>query len=224
LIPLAGCVDGIDPAWQLDHDRVVAARATPPALPAGATAILDALVAHKGAPTSIMAPLGAQLAPGAPAVLANAIAFDSGTWTVTAPDEATLDVARGQLGIDPGLPVPLAIGMAFSSSTDVPLVATKTVLLGAPGSNPVMPPVSVDNGTPGEMIVVAPNVDVPLSVVVADDWTVNWLTSCGTMHDDDEHSAFLHVNQKDPQQGEIAIVIRDPVGGVAWQVWPISAH
>jgi len=217
-----GCVDGIDPRWQLDHDRVIAARANPPGIASGESATLDALLAHKGAPTSVMAPVGA--IPAGDPTLAGTVTFDSGVWTVTAPSEQVLDQARANLGLDPGAPVPLPIGMTFpGADADHPLVVEKQVLLGTSAENPAMPAVMLNGGAPGESITIPGDVDVPMSVEVDDAWTVNWLTSCGTMHDDDEHAAFVHVLPDDPMTGELAVVIRDVTGGVVWQVWPIAA-
>jgi hypothetical protein len=48
-----GCVEDLDPPWQLDHDRIVAVRATPPAIEAGGRAELDALISLKGVGTSV---------------------------------------------------------------------------------------------------------------------------------------------------------------------------
>ena len=84
LFALAGCLGDIDPEWQLDHTRIVAVRATPPHIPAGATSQLDMLVATKGATTSMPAPDGVIVV--SPMSLAGAL---SGT-TVTAPSEDQL--------------------------------------------------------------------------------------------------------------------------------------
>ena len=223
IILLAGCLDGIDPRWQLDHDRVVAARATPPSIAVGETATLDALIAHKGAPTSQMAPVEA-VAAGAQSLMSTVV-FDSGVWSVVAPSEDVLAQARVELGLAAGAPVPLPIGMTFSTSDDsTQLVVEKSITLGVSAANPTMPAITFDGGAPGEMLTVPGDVDVPMSVTVDPTWTVSWLTSCGTMHDDDEQAAFLHVQPSDPMQGELALVIRDTAGGVVWQVWPISAE
>jgi hypothetical protein len=222
LVVATGCLDGIDPRWQLDHDRVVAARATPPAIPAGGTATLDALVSHKGAPVEVIAPAQATAA-FAPDPLSTIVHNDGTGWTVVAPDEATLDGVRTQLGLPAGAPITVPIAMAFVVDGMDPLTVKKNVVLGMAADNPMMPPVNVDGGPPPDAIVVPPDTDVPMSVTVPDDWDVAWLTSCGTMHDDNERAAFLHVQPKDPQDGQLAIVIRDPTGGVAWQVWAISA-
>jgi hypothetical protein len=221
LLLLVGCVDGIDPVWQLDHSRVVAARATPPAIPAGGTATLDALVAHKGAPVEVVAPTAATPV-FAPFALSMIVHSDGTTWTVVAPDEPTLDGVRTQLGLPAGAPITVPIGMTFDVDGNV-LTVKKDLILGAAADNPMMGPVDVGGGPPPDSITVPPDTDVPLSVTVPDDFDVAWLTSCGTMHDDDERAAFLHVQPKDPQMGQLALVIRDPTGGVVWQVWAISA-
>jgi hypothetical protein len=75
-----------------------------------------------------------------------------------------------------------------------------------------------------EQLTVAPGVDVRLAVDLDDSYTVNWLTSCGTMHDFDLARAYLRVEPEDPQSGSMAIVVRDELGGVAWRVWPITAE
>jgi hypothetical protein len=44
------------------------------------------------------------------------------------------------------------------------------------------------------------------------------------MHDYDLHLAHVHVLPADPQEGELALVVRDLQGGVVWQTWSISAQ
>jgi hypothetical protein len=217
LVLLAGCFGDIDPEWQLDHTRIVAVRATPPHIPAGATSQLDMLVATKGASTSTPPPDGVIVV--SPISLAGAL---SGT-TVTAPSDDQLAAARTQLGLMPGAPVPLQLGIAYGS-----LVATKTVFLGDAADNPVLTNVTI-GGTPapaaGQMITVPPDTDVHMSVD-ADDTVmlVDWLTSCGTMHDFDLHASYIHVLPDDPQSGELVLELRDNAGGVTWSVWPIAAQ
>ena len=86
----AGCVPDSDPRWQLNHDRVVAARATPPHLPAGTSATIDGLIAHVGAPTTVEAPVSVMISPSTPAGLA-AVAQIDGGWQVTASGADALD-------------------------------------------------------------------------------------------------------------------------------------
>jgi len=211
----SGCTTDVDPPWQLDHDRIVAVRATPPRIAPGESSTLDVLLAHVGGPTTEQAPDLVQVV--SPMSLADALAADG---TVTAPDAARLDAARTELGLDAGAPVPLQLGMGAGG-----FAATKTVWLGEHADNPTLVNVLVDGAAPPASIVVAPDVDVPLSVD-ADDakGSVNWLTSCGTMHDFDLKKAYLHVLPEDPQSGELVLVVRDDQGGVVWANWPISAQ
>lgn len=216
LVLVAGCTNDVDPPWQLDHDRIIAVRAAPPHIPAGATSQLDLFVGHKGAPTSTQVPDAVQVV--SPMSLADVV---TGT-TVTAPSEDRLAAARTELGLMPGAPVPLVVGVAIASPQ---LAATKTVWLGDFADNPQLANVIImDEPAPPGALVVPPLTDVHLSVD-ADDAVdiVNWLTSCGSMHDFDLHKAYLRVEKDDPTTGELAVVLRDARGGVAWQVWPISA-
>ncbi|HWO25919.1 MAG TPA: hypothetical protein VNO30_44600 [Kofleriaceae bacterium] len=217
----AGCVEELDPPWQLDHDRIVAVRATPPAIEAGGRAELDALIALEGGATSERSPEIAAVV--SPMSLAGAVAPEGGKWIVTAPDAAKLEQVRAELGLTPGAPVPLIVGVAYGGTA---LKATKTILLGVAGQNPSLDAMMID-GAPADTkteIVVGKLVDVPLSVAAEQDDDVNWLTSCGTMHDFDLPQAYLRVELEDPTAGELAVIRRDPRGGVAWRVWQIRAE
>jgi hypothetical protein len=223
-IALAACADNTDPVWQLDHDRIVAVRATPPHIASGQVATFDALIAHAGAPTDIELPIAANAA-FAPAGLFTAVHSDRGTWSVVAPGAAELDAARAELGLDPGAPVPLDVTVQFATTAaGIELIARKTVWLGDAAANPALPEVLVAGAPPGSQLVVPADHDVSLELGIDATWTASWLTSCGTMHDVDEPLAFVHVLPDDPQTGELAVVARDPVGGVVWQVWPIRAE
>ena len=216
-----GCSGDLDPPWQLDHDRIVAVRATPPAIEAGGRAELDALIALAGGGTSERPPEIAGVV--SPMSLMGAVAPEGGKWIVTAPDAAKLEQVRAELKLTPGAPVPLIVGVAYAGTA---LKATKTVLLGVPGANPSLDAMMID-GAPADTkteIVVGKLVDVPLSVAAEVDDSVNWLTSCGTMHDFDLPQAYLRVELEDPTEGELAVVRRDPRGGVAWRVWKIRAE
>lgn len=212
----AGCADEVDPEWQLDHTRIVAVRATPPRISSGEQSQLDVLFATKGAGTSMPAP--DQVIVVSPMSLADTV---SGT-TVTAPGEDRLAAARTELGLAANAPVPLQLGFAVNG-----LAATKTVYLGASQANPVISNVTIGGApapAPGEMITVPPDTDVHMSVDADDsDHIVDWYTSCGTMHDFDLHLSYLHVEVDDPQSGEMVLLVRDLVGGVTWNVWPIAA-
>ena len=210
----SACSSNVDEPWDLDHDRIIAVRSAPPRIPAGQTAQLDVLVGHKGGPVSVQDPDRAAVV--SPRSLASAVAGS----VVTAPDERALAMARAELALPDGAPVPLVVSISIAG-----FAATKTVWLGESGDNPTLVDLRIAGGLPGTSIVVPLDEDVPLSVS-ADDVvdTVNWLTSCGTMHDFDLSSAYLRVEPDDPQQGELAVVLRDSRGGVAWNVWPIRAQ
>jgi len=218
-----GCTGDVDPPWQLDHERIIAVRATPPRIASGDRAVLDALLGFKGAPVAEEAPDTAAVV--SPASLAGAVARDGERWIVTAPDEAALVAARSSLGLAAGAPVPLVVRVSYAAGA---LVATKTVWLGARGADPTMPDVMIDGASAAATaaeLVVAPLVDIPLSVPLDDvSYDVTWLSSCGTMHDFDLPAAYLHFDADDPTEGQLAVVIRDATGGVAWRVWPIRAQ
>jgi hypothetical protein len=214
------CTGDLDPAWQLDHDRIVAVRATPPGIAPGERSTIDALLATKGAKTSVAPPELATVV--SPMSLSDVLAPAAGTWVVTAPDEDRLAAARDELELAPGAPVPLQIGVSYAGQT---LLATKTIYLGAAADNPTLASVMIDGKPAGSSeIAVSPIVKVPLSIGADDTlFDVNWLTSCGTMHDFDLPQAYLEVQVDDPQAGELAVVLRDGSGGVAWSVWPIHS-
>lgn len=225
LLALAACFDAPAPEWQLDHDRVIAVRASPPGIAAGGVATLDALVAHAGAPVAVEQPVeAAAIAPAAG--LAGAVALAEGAWQVTAPGDAQLASARAALGYAEGAPVPLDVLVEVPGGSGAPLAARKTVWLGEPRANPPeVGVVTVAGAPPGAELVIPRGVDVPLAVDPGDPGaTVMWLTSCGTMHDDQERAAFVHIGPGDSRDGQLVLVVRDGQGGVAWQVWPMHAE
>lgn len=217
------CIDPVDPRWQLDHDHVIAARATPPRLRPLESATLDALIAHAGGSVTVERP-SAAIGPEEPAELAGLVTFRDGEWTVTAPDPESLDRARGSLGLAPGTPLPVEILMAFERAEQEPRYVKKTVWLGDAGDNPAVPALSIDGRRMNaEELAVPMETDVYLSVAVDPEMRVNWLTSCGTLFQDDVATAFLRVLPDDNLDGELAVVVRSPDGGVAWNVWPVRA-
>jgi hypothetical protein len=222
LVAATGACDGdLDPPWQLDHDRIVAVRATPPSIAPGEQARLDALIAVAGDLTVERGVEAALVA--SPASLADTLAFDGTAWTVTAPTEERLAAARTELGLAADAPVPLQLGVSFAGGS---LLGTKIVWLGMARTNPSLTTMMVD-GAPADgasELVVAPLADVPLSIEATIDDKVNWLTSCGTMHDFDLPQAYLRVEKEDPAEGQLAVVLRDKYGGVVWKLWPIRAE
>jgi hypothetical protein len=220
-VVLAGCGQDVDPAWQLDHDRVIAVRITPARIASGEVAEVDALIGRKAQPPIVVDPDTAEVV--SPTSLAGALGRRSTRWTVTAPGDDQLGPARSELGLAPGAPVPLRLRVRFAETG---LVGLKIVWLGEHAGNPVIDPVTIDgmDGLAASQLFVAVGVDIPLSVDFDDTYNINWLTSCGTMHDFDLAKAHLRVEPTDPQSGSLAIVVHDVLGGVDWHVWPITTR
>src|SRR4051812_13602149 len=192
LVLLVGCIDPIDARWQLDHDRVIAVRATPPRIMPGERAQLDALVARAGQLVSIEAPFNAA-AIEAPPELQSVLRYDAGNWFVEAPDDAVLNQQRARMGFAEGAAVPVSIYGAWQDSAGEPMYARKTVWLGASAANPAMPRAAIDGAAMPAEVTVPMDTDVYLSVDVPADWRVSWLTSCGQLFQDDVSTSFLRV-------------------------------
>ena len=223
LLPLlVACTNEVDPAWQLSHDRVIAVSMTPPHIAAGETSQVDGLLGRVGdvpfevdpdtvtveSPTSLMSTLSQT---------------SDGHWQVTTASDDQLAAARTELMIAATDPVPVSLRMVFAYQS---LVAHKLVYMGDHADNPSLGAVMIDgvDATTESTITVAPVTDIPLQVDFPETDDINWLTSCGSMHDFDLAKAYLRVETEDPQTGTIGVVVRDTQGGVAWQFWPISAH
>jgi hypothetical protein len=211
---LTGCTGDLVEPWQLDHDRIVAIRATPPRMPADTTSQLEVLTANAGSTTTARAPDSVEVV--SPPSLGGSVAGA----TVTAPSEAQLAAARTELGLAAGAPVPLVLAVTANG-----FVATKTVWLGEAATNPPLADVQVGGAEPAAALVLPAATDVPLAVTAVDGVdNVTWLTSCGTMHDFDLSRAYLRIEPEDPQEGELALVVRDARGGVSWRVWQVRAE
>jgi hypothetical protein len=213
LTSLVGCTGDLVDPWQLDHDRIIAVRATPPRIPAEATAQLDVLIANEGERTRTVAPDSIDVV--APSSLASVVAGD----IVTAPSETMLAAARTELGLAASAPVPLTLSVTANG-----FVSTTTMWLGEAADNPPLTGMEIDGAAPGDDLVLPAKTDIPLAVTADDSvHNVTWLTSCGTMHDFDLSRAYLRIDPDDSQQGELAVVLRDLRGGVSWRVWPVRA-
>ena len=227
------CNIDIDQPWELEHDRIIAVRAEPPAIMPGEQSRLDLLVGFEEMPATERAPDLAQVV--SPTSLAGVLAPDNGTWVVTAPSEEQLAAARSELGLMPGAPVPLVIGVAAAWPNPVMSIdsmhfgATKTIMLGETATNPTMTGITIDGNDPaGTDLVVPKDPDAMTKAethlyVEGDDEKdlITWLTSCGEMHDFDSHKAYLTVGPDDPTEGQLALVYRDGKGGVPWRLWNI---
>jgi hypothetical protein len=219
LVVLVGCTNDVDPPWQIDHERVIAVRATPPSIVGGETSKIDALLGRSGdIPIEAEPEMVTVLEPMA---LAGAVSQQGGSWIVTAP--ADLSAARAELMLGPTDPVPLRLRMTFP---DFEFVGIKAVNLGEHRENVSLGVIRIggEDKTAALTLRVPKVTDVRLDVEFDDTHTVNWLTSCGNMHDFDLPGAYLRVEPEDPQDGMLAVVVRDATGGVAWKLWQISAE
>lgn len=218
---LAACGQDVDLPWQLDHDRVIAVRATPPRIASGQRAQLDALLGRReGAPYEAR-PSHVEVV--SPRSLAGALVAEDGSFSVLAPIPQVLADARVELGLAEGAAVPLQLRVGFADSDRT---ALKVVWLGDTGDNLALGSARVDGqeALGQASLTVPPQAEVRLEVGFDDSYNVNWLTSCGTMHDFDLARAYLRVEPADPQDGHLAVVVRDDRGGVAWRVWSIAAR
>lgn len=204
---VAGCVDDSDPPWQLDHDRIVAVKAEPPAILPGEVARIDALLAHAGGPTTVEQPIGATAA-GAPGELFTAVHFNLDHWEIDGPPEDQLAQARAELGLPDGAPVPLDVKLQFPG----PLFATKTVYLGASYANPTARVMFEGADAPASLALAAHH---EYKLVVAAP-RAHWFTSCGEIRGDDELEVTLVTGEA--CEGELVVVGRDDRGGTMWQV------
>ncbi len=216
---LVGCTNDVDPPWQIDHERVIAVRANPPGIIAGETSKFDALLGRADdIPLESKPEMVTVLEP---ASLAGTLSQQGGEWIVTAP--ADLTAARAELMLAPTDPVPLRLRMTFPNFE---FVGLKVVFLGAHRENPSLGTIRIngEDKTTALTLKVPKVTDVPLDVTFDDTFNVNWLTSCGNMHDFDLPGAYLRVEPEDPQDGMLGVVVRDATGGVAWKLWQISAE
>ncbi|HUS30887.1 MAG TPA: hypothetical protein VMZ53_20390 [Kofleriaceae bacterium] len=231
LLAATGCIDPIDARWQLDHDHVIAARATPPRIRAGDATNLDALVAHANAPVSIENPMTAEVATrGFEPYLEQR---HDGAWSLESPSAEVLTAARPALSLADDEPVPVDVMLTFPHPMGLdraaldPYRVKKTVWLGEPRANPELPAITID-GQPApaetDTIALPLDRDVYIAVDAPDDTRVNWLTNVGTLFQDDVAKAYVHVTAKDRLDGQLVVVMRDAEGGVAWRVWSVLAR
>jgi hypothetical protein len=218
LIFLAACAPGpVEPeSWQLDQDRVVAVRVTPPGVAAGEHALVDALIAHVDGPTTIAMP-SAMTAAGSP--LFTAVNFLVDHYEVIGPDDSALADARVTLGLPVDAPIPFELAVFFGPLSGDHFDTHKQMWLGESDTNPVVPTIAIDGVAPDAAISIATGRDIALTAATDN---VRWLTSCGTLRDSEEPAAILHVDE--PCDGELVVVIRDGRGGTVWQVWPLRSQ
>ena len=216
---LAGCFDEIDPKWTLDHDHVIAARATPPRVRAGESTNMDALVAHAGRAPTVENPMTAEL-DNPPQEMARSLSQTTdGIWHLAAP--ASLPDDAAPIAVDVVLTFP---NHSQDRASLDPFKVKKTVWVGEPSENPAAPAITVDGAAISDEVVVPIDRDVYLETPAPDGLRVSWLTNVGTLFQDDEPRAYVHVAPDDAKEGQLVVVIRDNAGGVAWRVLPMTAQ
>jgi len=218
LLLSVGCIDEIDQRWDLDHDHVIAARATPPRVLEGQSVTLDALVAHEGRAPTIESPMRAELA-DPPADLSRSLTQDDlGAWHL---DIFTLSRAQ------PQGPIAVDVLLDFANQSNSranlsPFKVKKTVWVGEPATNPDAPAILVDGAEVTDELVLPLDRDVYIETPAGSTQRVSWLTNVGTLFQDDVARAFVRVAAEDAQSGQLVLVIRDDsTGGVAWRVVPV---
>jgi hypothetical protein len=218
----AGCVD-TTPQWQLDHDRIIAVRATPPHAVAGGQIALDLLITTKdGDGPQVVPPIQAAVAPNGPPGFDGAVVPDgAGGWVVDVPDEDTLAAARTAMGLDADAPVPLLVGLGVLAG-ETQLAAVKTVYCGDAQDNPDLGDVTVDGAPATDDMVVPLDEEVPLTIDAPDTDKIDWLSSVGDLTDIQDTTG--HLTATEAMDGYLAVVRRDPTGGVAWGYWTISSQ
>jgi len=218
LLLLAACAPKpIEPeAWQLDQDRVVAVRVTPPGIVAGEHALVDGLIAHADGPATIATP-SAVTASGSPLFTAVNFLFDH--YEVIGPDDTALADARAELGLAPGAPIPFELAVIFGPLSGDHFDTHKQMWLGEAAANPDLPAITIDGVAPDAAIAIATGRDIDLTAASED---VRWLTSCGTLRESEQPAAILRADE--PCDGELVVVVRDDRGGTVWQVWPLRSQ
>lgn len=230
VIALGGCIDVIDARWTLDHDHVIAARATPPRVREGEGTNVDALVAHAGRAPTVENPMTAELS-NPPQQLARSLRQTAdGAWRLDVPNAETLAPAHAALGLPEDAPIPVDILLTFPNQSIhragvESFKVKKTVWIGEPSLNPTVPAILVDGAAITDEVVVPLDRDVYLEIAGAEPGLrVNWLTNVGDLFQDDNPRAFVHVLPAQARMGELVVVVRDDVGGVAWRVLPMRVE
>lgn len=213
-----GCNDVVLP-WQLDHDRVIAVRATPPHIPADGRSSLDVLVTTVADGPEVVTPMMAALVPGEVAIPVSVVAEDGG-FAVVAPDADAIAAARVALDLPADSPVPIKVAVTVEVAGNQ-LAALKTVYLGDERDNPVLGDVMLGDEPARDGVVVPIAVDVDLSVAADETDDVDWLTSFGDLTDFTDLVATFRAEE--PDDGQVTVVVRDQQGGVVWGTWNVSA-
>lgn len=212
---LAACADDVAQPYQLDHARILAVRTDLAQLGPLDRSTLEVLVTDSTAAPYLASPaqLEVRLAPElARPELAPLLVASPDGWAVHAPDAATLAQARLALGLPAEEPLPLPLSLRVHTSDGI-LEAQKVVLLGAHLPNPPPPELSLAERAVG--------LDTELSLealAMPADASVRWFAWPGELTSYTQPSATWTLSPDERAQARLALVLRTPDGGVAWQV------
>jgi hypothetical protein len=219
---VVACTETIPP-WQLDHDRILAVRSEPPHVAADGRAGLDVLVSVEGDGPSVVRPEAVVSADSPPQSDLISISLADGEWVIDAPDEEALAAARRALSLAADAPVPVRVAVSVTVGGQS-LGALKTIYLGDVQDNPSLGAVTVDGQPIADGVVVGTREKVTLELDGTSPETddIDWFTSIGALEDIDDPIATLRTEE--PAEGDIAVVLRNDSGGVAWGFWTLSAR
>lgn len=230
-----GCADDVAEPYQLNHPRVLAIRTEPAAIPAEGEARLEVLFTDGASPPRLAAPgeLEVRLSPAVPAELASLLSREADGWRVRAPDEATLDLARAQLGLAAAAAVPLPLELDLQlSSESASLMAQKVVALGTFVGNPEPPQITIGDRPATAETAVPTGSEISLRASLAgerggeedggpagplDDVTYRWFSSAGELRRYTQPLALLETSAAEAGAlATVLVVARTPAGGVSW--------
>ena len=201
LLLVAACEEPVvSQPWQLDHDRIIAVRLSPPVIHAGHRAWIDGLVALQGEPPRELVPDRVEPSSTSDEL---ELGFEDGRWFVIASSE---------------LAAPVDLIVTFGE-----LVARKIVAIDDGVIVPMIRDVHAGELEIGELetFAIAPQREIALHVAAGEDDKVMWLTSCGALVDHDLPDAFLTVEPR--RVCELVVVLRAGAA-VAWQTWKVTTE
>ena len=234
-----GCADDVAEPYQLSHPRVLAIRAEPAVIPAGATARLDVLFSDGASPprlataeelTFTLPPELEELQLGPQ--LAGLLVREPQGWVVRSPDEATLAAARAQLELPAGAAVPLPIDVAVDGASDSPdaepLLAQKIVSFGTIVGNPEPPVLTLDDQQITDGVRIPHGAELSLSAAVPaaatdsplaeppGEITYRWFASFGELRRYTQPLALITAESDERGPGSLLVIARTAAGGVSW--------
>lgn len=222
----AAACDATTGPSDLDRSRVLAVRLSPPHLAPEEIAPIDVLVGHDDGTVDIEMPTSVRVNVAEASAQTDSMVIRSGDgWAIACPPEQALEELRVQLALAPDDPiaVPLSVDVEVDGAA---LTATKMVFLGSAGDNPALAGIDVDGAEVDEdgVVQLAAGQEVTIGALGAggeDELSYAWFTSAGSI--DLYLSEVATFTASDTATtGQLALVVRDPRGGVAWS-WYVVA-